>query len=105
MGTAYFQLTQKLRFEQGMVTRSSKISRTVLMGLSYGLGKLGPYPATQLGGRRHLLGPGTGAENVVAYSNDLALKLETAVAEEMHECQERVGLETMDQEEKKDRQG
>ena len=105
MGTAYFQSTQKLRFEQGMVRRSSKISRTVLMGLSYGLGKLGPYPATQAVDRQHLLGPVTGAENVVVYSNDLVLKLGRAVAEVMHECRERVGLEMMDLEGKKDRQG
>ena len=75
------------------------------MGLSYGLGKLGPYPATQSGDRQHLLGPVTGDENVAAYSNDLALKLGRAVAEEMHECQGRVGWETMDQEGKKDPQG
>ena len=74
-----------------MVMPSSRIYQIVLRGLSYGLERPGSYPATRWRGKPHWLDLVTGVGNVVAYSSDLALKLGMAVAEEMHDCQERAG--------------
>jgi hypothetical protein len=79
-----------------MVMPSLRRSQIVLKGLSYGLERLGPYPATRWGQTPHWLDLVTGVGSVVAYSSDLALKLGMAVAEEMHDCQGRVGWGKVD---------
>ena len=79
-----------------MAMPSSRRYQIVLRGLSYGLERPGPYPATRWGQKPHWLDLVTGVENVVACSSDPALKLGMAVAEEMHDCQGRVGWGKMD---------
>jgi len=74
----------------------------VLRELSYGLERPGPYPATRRGQKPHWLDLVTGDGNVGAYSSDPALKLGMAVAEEMHDCQGRVGWGKMDRGVRKD---
>ena len=87
-----------------MVMPSSRIYQIFLRGLSYGLERLGSYPATHWGGKPHWLDLATGVVSVVAYNSDPALKPGMAAAEEMRDCQERVGWGKMDREVRKDLQ-
>ena len=84
------------------MTPSSRTYPIVLRGLSYGLERPGSYPATRWEGKPRWLDLMTGVVSVVAYSSGPALKRGMAVAEEMHDCQERVGWGKMDRGVRKD---
>jgi hypothetical protein len=87
------------------VTLSLRRCQTALTGHAYGLEKRGPYPATRLDQMRHSMGLATGVVNVAGCNIDLALKRGTAVAEEWHGFQERVGLGMTGRGVKKDPRG